>query len=228
MIFPLENDFLLALIQETNEKNGKTPLQVNDGEHLWWNPGSCEIEIVTGRFPEYAVPSHGHLSVPEDPLQRVLSRAGSESHLQAFLTQNYCRFDDSEIVFGKPETVSWVGNEVACGLGTQKIDIFVINDYPSGLLFRVVELKKSPPNEETVWQLARYIEWTKQFVPGAESNNIQPILLCRNLLQTPLSVGTRQSFKAFNDAHFGRPLLYIECGKGVDPRKLRFYEEGYL
>jgi hypothetical protein len=228
MIFPWEDNFLLALIKESNEKRGRTPLRLRDGEHVTWNAALNEIEILAGGFSEYAVPSDDHVGMPEDPLLGVLLERGGESHLQAFLTKNYGSFPDSEIVFGRTETVTWVGNEVACGLGMQKIDLFVINEDDNGPLFRIIELKKDPPDERTVWQLARYIEWTKRFVPDAESNNIQPVLLCRNLFQMPLSHSTKQSFKEFNDASSARPLKYIECAKSVDPRKARFYEVSYL
>ena len=226
MIFPWEDNFLLELIKDTNEKAGRTPLRINDGRHISWNPVSNEIEIRAGSFASYDVPSDDHVSPPEDPLRDVLLQ-GRESYLQAFLTGNYGHFPDSEVVFGRTETVAWVGNEVACGLGMQKIDIFVINENQNGPLFRVIELKKNPPDERTVWQLARYVDWTKRFVRDAASHNIQPILLCRNLSRLPLSPDTRRSFREFNDAELGLPIKYVECGKGEDPIEIRFREVEY-
>jgi hypothetical protein len=211
MIFPWEDNFLLSLIQARNESEGRVPLQCNHNQHLTWNPNKGEIEVVSGPFPNYNPPRAEHLSSPEDPLIGLRTASGSETHLQAFLTRNYGRFPDSETVFGPRETISWVGNEVACGIGMQKIDLFAINQQQNTQEFRIIELKKDPPDVLTVWQLERYIDWTKRFVPEANSSNIQPILLCRNLKELPLSRTTMTSFQKFNAAAFARPIVYIEC-----------------
>lgn len=228
MIFPWEDDFLFSLIRETNEAKGKRPLQIGEHENITWNAVSREIEVVAGTFPAYAPPSTEHLGTPEDPSIKLRLASGAESYLQAFLTKNYGRFPDTEIVFGKSETLNWVGNEVACGLGMQKIDLFAINGTASNPEFRIIELKKDPPDDRTVWQLQRYIEWTKRFVVGAASHNIQPILLCRNLQRIRHSERVIDSFKAFNAISFALPLQYIECVKIAPSGELRFQKVDYI
>lgn len=227
MIFPWEDDFLLNLIRDSNEREGRVPLQCSKDEHLIWNPNTGEIEVVSGAFPAYDPPNQEHVSLPEDPIDKLRLASGSETHLQAFLTQNYGRFSDSEVVFGRKETIRWVGNEVACGLGMQKMDLFVINEGRNGQQFRIIELKKDPPDERIVWQFERYIGWTKRFVSGADSQNIQPILLCRNLKERPLSERTIVSFQEFNAVSFALPLKYIECTRDADLGGVRFREIGY-
>lgn len=227
MIFPWEDDFLLKLIRDSNEREGRVPLQCREDEHLNWNPDTGEIEVVPGPFPDYDPPDRGHVSLPEDPLSKVRIASGSERHLQAYLTRNYGRFPDSEVVFGPKETIRWVGNEVACGLGMQKMDLFVINGERNSRQFGIMELKKDAPDEQSVWQLERYIDWTKRFVPGADSSNIQPILLCRNLKELPLSRETIASFQDFNEAAFALPLKYVECTRDAGSGGVRFREIEY-
>ena len=227
MIFPWEDDFLLKLIRGRNERQGKALLRCEDDEHLTWNPGTGEIEVLPGSFPEYDSPNPEHISSPEGPVTKVRLASGSETHLQAFLTQNYGRFPESEIVFGPTSTLCWVGNEVACGLGMQKIDLLAINEEQNGSTFRIIELKKAPPNTQSVWQLERYIDWTKRFVLGADSSSIQPILLCRNLKRLSLSRKVANSFREFYATGLALPVKYIECTRREDSDGVRFYEVDY-
>ena len=226
MIFPWEDDFLLDLIKQKNDKVGKGTLEPGHGNHLTWNPRSAEIEIKEGNFPDYAPPTNDHISVPEDPAEKLRLSSGSESHLQAFLTKNYGNFDNSETIFGPTESLVWVGNEVACGVGMQKIDLFAINGDGQQRKFKVIELKIDPPTATTVFQLERYIEWTRRFVFGATERNIEPILLCRNLNQTPLPQDVKESFHSFNQAHLALPLKYVECTRTSNDI-LRFLEVRY-
>jgi hypothetical protein len=227
MIFPWEDDFLFKLIQEKNESEGRESLQCEDNEHLTWNRGRGEISVVPGPFPKYSPAKPDHIASPEDPTTQLRTASGSEAHLQAFLTRNYGRFPESEIVFGPTKSIVWVGNEVACGLGMQKIDLFVINEERDTQTFRVIELKKDPPDEQTVSQFERYIDWTKRFVPGANSSNIQPVLLCRNLKKLALSSKTTTSFQRFNAAGLALPVDYIECVRDTASDRMRFYQVDY-
>lgn len=224
MIFPWEDDFLLSLIKNVSEAQNREPLRFEENEHITWSVTSGEIGVRLGNFPKYQPPHPDHMSVPEDPLHQLRLASGSEAYLQAFLTKNYGRFSGSGVVFGKTESIRWVGNEVACGLGMQKIDIFVINETDNGLMFRVIELKKDPPDEWTVRQLGRYVDWTARFIPGANKDNIQPMLLCRNLRSQALSSRVIESFRRFNNLNIALPLKYAECIKNPGTNEILFYE----
>ena len=89
MIFPWEDEFLFELIREQNEKSGREPLSLQPDEHLTWDPNTKEIVVLPGRFLEYDPPDLQHMTQPEDPVIQVCRASGSESHLQAYLTQNY-------------------------------------------------------------------------------------------------------------------------------------------
>jgi hypothetical protein len=103
----------------------------------------------------------------------------------------------------------------------------VINQEEHTQIFRIIELKKDPPDKTTVEQFNRYIEWTKRFVPGASTQNIQPILLCRNIKVTPLTTPIRESFRVFNNANLALPLKYIECRVNKDKQSVYFQEIAY-
>ena len=91
------------------------------------------------------------------------------------------------------------------------MDIFAISGTGEERQFRIIELKKDPPDKNTVEELFRYIEWTKQFIKGANERNIQPVLLCRNLKNISLSQNVIEGFHSFNYRSGVLPLQYIEC-----------------
>lgn len=226
MIFPWEEQFLLELIKRKNQNEGRDPLNVEKGEHLTWNGKNEEIVKREGPPLAYNPSNKDHMKNPPDLVEKVRSKsAGSETHLQAFLTENYGSFSGSKLVFGSVDTLKWVGNEVFCGLGMQKMDLFAINKTESGKQFRIIELKKSLPDSETVTQLYRYIDWTKKFVKGANSENIKPVLLCRNLDDQSLEPDVRTSFHEFNNKSEVLSLDYIECL--TDEGDLKFAKTDY-
>ncbi len=227
MIFPWEDDFLLELIRQRNEQAGRGPLVPLNNTHLTWDAEKSEITIAPGAFSEYAPENKQHITPPDNPVEKLRLASGSESHIQAYLTQGYGHLRDTEIIFGPTGTLSWVGNEVACGLGMQKIDLFAINGESVDRQFRLIELKKDPPTDTTVGQLERYIDWTKRFVPDANAHNIQPVLLCRNLKNQPLASKVVESFHRFNDTGIARSLKYIECLREREGGGARFCRVAY-
>lgn len=62
---------------------------------------------------------------------------------------------------------------------------------------------------------------------GADSSNIQPILLCRNLKRLSLSRIIANSFREFNAVGLALPVKYIECTRCEDSDGVRFYEVDY-
>ena len=60
---------------------------------------------------------------------------------------------------------AWVGNEVACGVGMQKIDTLIIEQNDEEIHVKVVELKDEEPYEYILsHQLRRYLQWGSQYI----------------------------------------------------------------
>lgn len=150
-----------------------------------------------------------------DILPRLISKKHNnrayESHLQMFITQNIGNHIslDKALKVNK-ETFEWLGNEVSCGVGMQRIDImFSQNTNDTEREIVPIELKAVPASMDNVRQLSRYIDWIEQYYISNRPSTIRPVLICP---VSQLSVDTKRAFRVFNTKYKGRclPLEYIE------------------
>lgn len=102
-----------------------------------------------------------------------------EVHLQAYITKNLGlgmnQSLDNTIL--QNQQMEWLGNEVSCGVGMQRIDIMVAvkdNDQP---ICVPIELKAALANEYNIIQIQRYVDWTEQYYIPNKPSDIQPILI---------------------------------------------------
>lgn len=106
-----------------------------------------------------------------------------ESHLQAYILQNYDGTKLKEFFCDSNDKLQWTGNEVSCGVGMQRIDILMIQDIGKTINMKVVELKDEEPyNEILDRQLPWYVDWLIQYiVPNYESKEvtIQPCIVAK-------------------------------------------------
>lgn len=106
-----------------------------------------------------------------------------ESHLQAYIVQNIGMGTNNSLdrTLLEGSKVYWIGNEVYCGVGMQRIDILIeTTNYPSKLKIIPIELKAVEASKETVKQINRYIDWLKQYyLPNRDYNGltIRPIII---------------------------------------------------
>ncbi len=108
------------------------------------------------------------------------------------------------------DNIEWLGNEVSCGVGMQRIDVMIsktINENQK--IVMPIELKAVFASLDNTRQLSRYIEWIKQYyVPNSPESDIQPILICKSGVK--LSDKLKQDFCDFNKSNNVLPLKYIE------------------
>lgn len=108
-----------------------------------------------------------------------------ETHLQSFITNNIgkgtCASLDSAIMNNNDEVINWIGNEVSCGVGMQRMDIVFSTKSPEEELnnLYVIELKCVPIEAAHIQQMNRYIDWlTQYYIPNLPSKII-PVLITR-------------------------------------------------
>lgn len=144
-------------------------------------------------------------------LQKCRDEKQFESHLQMYVVQNIGKDSELDKVLGiQPDKIEWIGNEVSCGVGMQRIDIMVsvtINDLERQII--PIELKATPATISIVKQIKRYIDWIEQYYITNRSSIIQPTIIC---LAGGLDDQLKSSFREFNDNANGAylPLKYIE------------------
>ena len=105
--------------------------------------------------------------------------------------------------------IEWLGNEVSCGVGMQRIDVmFSIEESNNKRFLYPIELKAVGAHGENTRQLTRYVDWIEQYYIPNRISIIQPVLICKK--EYPLSDELKKSFKTFNKHAGILPLKYIE------------------
>ena len=145
-------------------------------------------------------------------------RAGRsfESHLQAYLTKNLGKGTNAgldAVLVGNSE-IEWLGNEVSCGVGMQRIDVMASAISYEQRTIIPVELKAVEADENNVTQIQRYIDWIEQYYIPNRHSDIQPVLIAKQFTRKTSAAWQRfsQSAANFNQANENRtyPLKYIE------------------
>ena len=110
------------------------------------------------------------ISIKDRLLYKANRKNAFETHLQAYILQNIHSLD----LLPFPEENPWIGNEVSCGVGMQRIDILTIQERENQVFFKVIELKDESPTENIVdYQLEWYIKWLLDYiVPNYEGKSI--------------------------------------------------------
>ena len=172
-ITPREATRLSNLIREAN--NG-IPLENEEG-FTWQN----EIIVNAPNAPlEYNVDRAEIIRIDE-----ILYRnRRAETYLQAYFTENagIPMFDDTVFaqICGQSTEIVWLGNEVFCGVGMQKIDVFTITNTPENKMLRIIELK-AVMDLGICTQLERYVNWSLEYLRcdgnGAKPENLYPTIV---------------------------------------------------
>lgn len=135
-----------------------------------------------------------------------------EVYLQMYITQNLglgVNKTLDEALNIKADKLEWLGNEVSCGVGMQKIDIMFSKKIDeSEHLLVPIELKAVGTEEYNVNQIRRYVEWIEQYYIPNTASIIQPVLICKK--SSFLDNQIFENFKRFNSEKHGLPLIFIE------------------
>ncbi len=140
-----------------------------------------------------------------------------EVHLQAYIMQNYDKEPLKDYI-KKDDTFSfWIGNEVSCGVGMQRIDVMTMQEDDENVYINIVELKYVNPYKEIITiQLPWYIKWVKDYIAPLYPNKkviITPTVIAKKIQNEK----TLEEFKAvcsgFSNTYSGNinvlPIAYI-------------------
>ena len=87
-----------------------------------------------------------------------------ESHLQAYIVQNCLADPLRNLLHIDAKKATWIGNEVYCGVGMQRIDVVTIQEDNQSVEINVIELKDEDPYDSIItYQLPWYIDWVKNY-----------------------------------------------------------------
>jgi hypothetical protein len=213
-LLPWEADRLINLIR--NKNAGKPIVTANTTEQFTgsfdWDKTSRKIITTQNQNPQnYIYPRTFNFKVLEEICKLQKRKRAYEILLQLYFTENIGFNNMLDPIVGN--NVIWFGNEVACGVGMQKIDILTICQNGSRKEYRIIELKDEPIQPEVVDQIEYYVNWASQdsgrHLDGAFSWNIQPVIVApphnpRNWKDVV------NAFKNYNRKKFSLPIMYFE------------------
>lgn len=170
MITLYEAERLLTLIQVENKS---TPLS---SQYFTFNLN--QREIVAGGSHNYSG-NCTQIDILPRLIHRFISKKSHEAHLQSYISGNLEKNDSllSSLQLSK-ESIEWIGNEVSCGVGMQKIDIVVsahIDENERRLY--IIELKDEHSSEINFVQIRKYVKWVMQYYYQNTPCIIQPVLI---------------------------------------------------
>lgn len=157
MITPYEFEDLLCKIKKKNQDN-----QLK-GAGFTFDEG--EVRIITAKETKQYTGRKGSLDIKPRLLYKAGKKNAFETHLQAYIMQKYDDGILKNILLPLGNGSAWVGNEVACGVGMQKIDTLIIEQNDEEIHVKVVELKDEEPYEYILsHQLRWYLQWVSQYI----------------------------------------------------------------
>ena len=129
-----------------------------------------------------------------------------ETHLQAYILQNIEQIFNSGF-----EWIEWIGNEVSCGVGMQRIDIMLSKINGINRVCMPIELKSSEAYLGITHQIQRYVDWIRQYYLPNRQSDLVPVLISRQILDKNSQyfsnlIAEFQNFNAINNIN----LKYIE------------------
>lgn len=138
-----------------------------------------------------------------------------EAHLQVYVVQNIGRGTNKELdkcLLGGL-SFEWLGNEVYCGVGMQRIDVMISLIKDNLRIILPIELKSIEASTKNIIQLQRYVDWLEQYYIPNRISDIQPVLISKKITNkiSENYRGIIESFKQFNNRNNRcMPIKFIE------------------
>lgn len=191
MITDAEYDFIMKKIK------GKNAEVINCESKLEFN--SKESKITCSK-EEYKYEGKKDNNDVFKRLKYKASRRNAyETHLQAYLMQKLDLINKLKVI---DKDITWIGNEMSCGVGMQSIDvIFIQEDNKTHIV--ICELKDEQPKECIKNQIYKYIDWIRQFIVPTIKKEvvIHPIIVAPTAKEKTLQMLRKIDICEFNNSN---------------------------
>jgi len=153
MITDAEYEYIMNKIRRKNNNNKFT------SNRLKFNVQTSQIEIDTNEF--HYLGKKEQLNI-FNRLKYKYDRGNSyETLLQAYMIQN---LESIEALKVTVDPITWIGNEMSCGVGMQSIDVIFIQQNKKEVHLVLCELKDEQPEQYIKNQLFKYVDWLYQYI----------------------------------------------------------------
>ena len=222
MITIYESDRLFKLLRDKNNR------QTLNSSNLTYNYSSQEIilssdkKVYTGRKET--------INILTRLVRKYNEEKAFETHLQAYIIQNIGRNTnkslDNCLLDSLP--LEWIGNEVSCGVGMQRIDVMLSLLKKDTRIVVPIELKAVEASTDNIYQIQRYVDWLEQYYIPNRVSDIQPVLISKRIENKDNTsykniINSFRDFNKKNSRCFS--LKYIEYE--LDNNNLAFQEQKY-
>lgn len=222
MITIYESERLFKLLRDKNSR------EILNDKNFTYDFDSQEIKIATNN--NVYTGRKEPINILTRLANKYKEKKAFETHLQAYIVQNLGRNTnqslDKCLLNNLP--IEWLGNEVSCGVGMQRIDVMLSVIKSNSKIVIPIELKAVEADIKNIYQIQRYVDWLEQYYIPNRISDIQPALIARKIENKnyPSYNTIIRSFKEFNEKNNRcLPLKYVEYElKGND---LEFKEVKY-
>lgn len=222
MITIYESERLFKLLRDKNNR------QMLSGDRFTFDVSAQEIKQdidrhnYTGRKEK--------INILPRLINKYRNNRAFETHLQAYIVQNIGRNTnnslDKSLLNGL--NFEWLGNEVSCGVGMQRIDIMLSLIKGNVKIVLPIELKSVEASTDNIIQIQRYVDWLEQYYIPNRISDVQPVLISKEIVNKNSENYRKiiESFKQFNEKNnWCMSIKYIEYELEED--KLNFQEVSY-
>ena len=179
MITIYEAERLCQLIRDKNNRQ-----ELNIGDHkLSFDQNGQKIILINDNVNIYNGRKEDINLLPR-LVAKYRADTSFETHLQAYIVRNIGKginrsLDDC--ILGENLEFEWLGNEVSCGVGMQRIDVMVSTTQNNQRVLLPIELKSVEADIINTKQIQRYIDWIEQYYTPNRQSDIQPFLVSKKI-----------------------------------------------
>ena len=222
MITIYESERLFKLLRD---KNSRQPLK---GSNFTFDMSTQEVKVDNNNFMYTG--RREPINILPRLIRKYTERKAFETHLQTYVVHNLGRNTnpslDRSLLNGSP--IEWIGNEVSCGVGMQRIDVMLSVIKNNTKIAIPIELKSVEATTNNVIQIQRYVDWLEQYYIPNRISDVQPVLISKRIANKnqPYYSDIISSFREFNKINNRcLPLKYVEYE--LKNNNLEFQEEIY-
>lgn len=212
-----------ALVSKIAKKNNNNAINAKNYSFDYKNQ---EIVANTKTFPYTG--RQDQINILPRLLEKLQSRKAFEAHLQAYILENVGVKMLKNFFGGK---VDWIGNEVSCGVGMQRIDILLHTSGKTNTWIPI-ELKACPAYDAITHQIQRYVNWIEDYLLRVSNSIIEPVIISyihkdKKSYDYQNLIRALKDFNSLNKKKHIYKLRYIEFDYSSKSKKLDFKEVHY-
>lgn len=225
MITIYETERLFFLIRNKNNNNF---LDNNSGFTFYeGNIVNCDMKQYLGKRES--------IDIIDRLLYKYNKKLAFEVHLQSYILQHL--INDNDFLYNilpkeyiENYVIEWIGNEVSCGVGMQRIDIMISlinkNDNTKKIIIPI-ELKDEEIDYKKITkQLERYINWISQYYIPNRISLIKPIIIGKYIKNDDELNRLLNALKKFNKITdkncFDVGYVEFSIKKGIEFKEVKY------